>query len=264
MLVGVGTALLFWTALQQQLARELPCMVDIFFVCSSSCCGCSPCAGLHTCRATHHKMDSQQQQLVQRRAGGGSGSTRSAPPPLWRSFSHAAPDGAPSRGLPAWQLWTLFGIGWPSILFFGLSSLPFGASARWWLIVWGWIACGAWLAAVAAGLSIPRPCRAQAQALNANLIMAVIGSALGTIFLATYIWQHAPSLYAWALLLLLGLMWGAKTVLDQPQQEQAHEPAAPSVADALLLGAGGDGGRSAGAGGDVVSGNGAAAGASMS
>lgn len=211
-------------------------------------------------------MDNQQ--LVQRRAGGTSGSSGSAPPgpTLWRSSSHAGPDsGAPGRGLPAWQLWTLFGVGWPSLLFWGLSSLPFGSSVRWWLIVWGWVACGAWLGAVAAGLSIARPCRAQAQALNANLIMAVIGSALGTMFLATYIWQHAPSLYAWALLVGLGLMWGAKTILDPQdgqQQEQQQEPGAPaSVADALLLGAGA--GSGADAGGDA-GGGGAAAGGSIS
>jgi hypothetical protein len=185
--------------------------------------------------------------LVQRRRGGG-GVPPIQPPPLRRSASAASDMNSPSQapggggGLKAWQLWMMFGLGWPSVLLFFLSVLPsFSGTVKGWLLVFGWACCASWLAAVLAGLAQDRPSKAQAAAHTANLIMAVIGCALGCVFLSIYAYWHWPTLYLAALLAGLGIMYAAKSVLGD-------DAGAPGAGGPGAAGEGGDGGDDAAAG----------------
>lgn len=121
------------------------------------------------------------------------------------------------------QLWMSFGCGFPSILLFGLSTITaFSATVKGWLLVWGWLFCGSWLFGTLAGLLQDTSSKALASAHQANLVMAVIGSAIGSVCLTTYAYYHWPTLYLWALLAGLGAMWAAHHFLaDEPEDAAA-------------------------------------------
>jgi len=134
--------------------------------------------------------------------------------------------GAPQ--LKAWHLWTLFGVGWPSIVFFFLSSLKaFPPRVKGVLLLLGWLFCGAWWLSTVAG---DHQSSKQALAFKANLIMACIGSTIGCIFLTVYAYYNWPMLYVAAL--ALAVMFFVRSL------DEDDGPAAPqesSTADTATL-----------------------------
>jgi hypothetical protein len=147
----------------------------------------------------------------------------------------------------------MFGLGWPAILLFGLSTIPFRPGVQWWLIVWGWVFNLSWVAGAVGGLGLVRPSKAQTSAFHATLAVAVGGSAVGGVRLATYAYRHAPQLYVYALVLVLV---GAYALNSQQPGGSAGDDgdanaagAAPAAAGPAAAATAGGGGGDAGAAG---------------
>lgn len=64
--------------------------------------------------------------------------------------AQAAPQ---QQGPKPWVIWMLFGLGWVSLLFFGLSVIPFPAGVQWSLWASGWLFVACWWAGTVMGLS---------------------------------------------------------------------------------------------------------------
>jgi hypothetical protein len=89
----------------------------------------------------------------------------------------------------------LFGLGWPSILFFFLSMLPFTAKAQGLLLTFGWLFCSCWWLCAASGFLTENKTKAQESVFIANYFTAGIGSVLGAVLSASYAVYNWPWMY---------------------------------------------------------------------
>lgn len=147
-------------------------------------------------------------------------------------------------GLKTWHLWMLFGLGWPSILFFFLSMLPISAKAQGLLLTFGWLFCSCWWLSTASGFLTDSKTKAQENAFMANYIMTGIGSVLGAVLSASYAVYNWPWLYIFAgfavavggVLALRALDDGSGSKAASPEGEGAAAGAAAAAGTAAEVG----------------------------
>lgn len=147
-------------------------------------------------------------------------------------------------GLKTWHLWMLFGLGWPCILLFGLSMLPFNAKAQGLLLAFGWCFCGCWWISAAAGVLTESKTKAQESVFLANYIVAGIGTVIGGVLSASYAIYNWPWLYIFAgfavavgaVLALRALDDGTGSKTASPEGEGAAAGAAAAAGTAAEVG----------------------------
>lgn len=175
---------------------------------------------------------SARASLTKRRGQHGQQREGAAQDPLTPPAHKAA---VPSAGVPqlkAWHLWTLFGVGWPSIVLFFLSSLKaFPPRVQGVLLLLGWLFCGFWWLSTVAGVLSDHQSNKQTQAFKANLVMACIGSTIGCIFLTVYAYYNWPMLYVAALAVAFAVMFFVRSLDEDDSPAGAHES---STADAAV------------------------------
>uniref|UniRef100_A0A383V1G3 Uncharacterized protein n=1 Tax=Tetradesmus obliquus TaxID=3088 RepID=A0A383V1G3_TETOB len=146
---------------------------------------------------------------------------------------------APQQGPKPWVIWMLFGLGWVSLLFFGLSLIPFPAGVQWSLWASGWLFVACWWAGTVMGLSHKEDRRVK-PAWTSCAIMAGLGTAIGAVpSLAAALYRNW---YVIQSVLVAGLVVLALSAYSSTT-EGAAAPAAGSEAAA-----GGEAAAGAGAG----------------
>lgn len=104
-------------------------------------------------------------------------------------------EGVQQQGKPvinSWVAWFLFGLGWISIFFLGMSLIPFGLTAKKVLagVAVPFLLCW-WAGAIlGAGSNLTG---SRKHAWRSNLIMALTGTGLAGLYLAVYLYYHSPA-----------------------------------------------------------------------
>lgn len=161
---------------------------------------------------------SSRSDALQRRVRSGHSTGHTAVPGGQHSSSTAA------GGLKTWHLWMLFGLGWPSILLYGLSTISaFSARAQGLLLTFGWLFCGCWWANAASGILTDNHSKKQAAVFTASYIMAGIGSLIGAVLSASYALHHWNWLYIGALVVAAGAVVFVRS-LDEGSNSRAAMP----------------------------------------
>ena len=128
----------------------------------------------------------------------------------------AAAHGSAAAGagpLKTWHMWMLFGLGWPSVLLFFLSTIPsFGPKVEGYLITFGWLFCSSWWISTVSGLLTDNMGKKQQVAFKANAIMAGIGSVIGGVFLVSYAYYNWPWLYIAGIALAAGAVFVVRSL----------------------------------------------------
>jgi len=159
-------------------------------------------------------------ELVQRRGRQGQPATQPA----------VAAGQAEASGLKTWQQWMLFGLGWPSILLFFLSTIPaFSPKVQGLLITFGWLFCSCWWMATVAGLLTDNRTRKQDVVFKANLIVTVIGSVIGLVFLVSYAYYNWPWLYIAAFAVAVGAGVALRSMDDTSGSKAAADTSAATA-----------------------------------
>lgn len=137
-------------------------------------------------------------------------------------------------------MWMLFGLGWPSVLLFFLSTIPsFGPKVQGFLITFGWLFCCCWWVSTAAGLLTDNMGKKQAVAFKANAIMAGIGSVIGGVFLVSYAVENWPVLYIAGFIAAVAAVFYVWSLDDASSSKAAADAPPASAAAAAAAGAGG-------------------------
>lgn len=168
---------------------------------------------------------------VQRRGAPGQLAAGGAPQP-------ATAAAAAAGGLKTWHLWMLFGMGWPSVLLFFLSTIPaFSSRTQGLLLAFGWLFCCCWLAGAAAGILTDNKTKKQATVFTASYFTAGIGSAIGGVLSASFVLQNVSWLFILGCVGIVGAVLAVRS-LDEgssskaaavPQGEGAAAGAAPTA-----------------------------------
>jgi hypothetical protein len=136
-------------------------------------------------------------------------------------------------GLKTWHLWMLFGLGWPSVLLFFLSTIPaFNARAQGLLLTFGWLFCGCWLANSAAGILTEQKTKKQATVFTASYITAGIGSVTGLVLTASFALSNIGWLYLFGLPAIMGAAWLLRNSLDTDGSADAQQAGGGAAAAA--------------------------------
>lgn len=212
---------------------------------ASHCLLAFSCCLLQIYPHTHtHTTAMSDAAVVQRRGRAGGPQQAAAAGP--RS-SGSAP--AAAGGLKTWHLWLLFGLGWPSVLLFFLSTIPaFNARVQGLLLTFGWLFCGCWLANSAAGILTEPKTKKQATVFTASYITAGIGSVTGLVLTASYVLHNVGWLYLFGLPAIMGAALLLRNHLDDnsaDMQQAAGNPGATGGAAAVAGSAGGRPGATA-------------------
>lgn len=206
-------------------------------VCSLRCL--LPVLQARTHQISTRSSMSSRSGAVQRRGGSGqlaaAGGAQHAP---------ATAAAAAAGGLKTWHLWMLFGMGWPSILLFFLSTIPaFSSRAQGLLLTFGWLFCACWLVGAAAGILTDNKTKKQATVFTASYFTAGIGSAIGGVLSASFVLQNVSWLFilgcvgvAGAVLAVRSLDEGSSKAAAVPQGEGAAAGAAPAAGGTAEVG----------------------------
>lgn len=138
--------------------------------------------------------------LTHRRAGVQQGSSSFQP----AAAAPPEPAAAKPKGTRTWVIWMLFGLGWPSLLFFGLCCLPsISSTVEWWLLISGWVCLTPWWGGFATGVAfgndVGQLSRRKRQAWKACSAVGAFGTSVGLLLLTSYAYRH------WHLLQMLPL-----------------------------------------------------------
>lgn len=137
----------------------------------------------------------------------------------------------------------LFGLGWPSILLFFLSTISsFSSRVQGLLLTFGWLFCGCWWACTASGLLTENKNKKQAAAFTASYFTTGIGSAIGGILSASYVLHHLSWLIVLGSVVAIGAVVAVHFLDDStkaaavPQGEGAAAGAAPAAGGTAEVG----------------------------